>query len=107
MKTILVVGPTAWDREELGAPRLANRYHFRFVEDDGCAPPARLGLRHLFRRVDPLAAIDRLASIEGPVDGVLGTDEYLAAAVAAAVARKRGLPGPPPEAVLLCQHKFR
>ncbi len=106
MKTILVIGPTAWDREELAAPRLADRYRFRFVDDGACGVPARVGLRHLFRRFDPIPYIDRLAALDGPIDGVIGTDDYLAAGVAAAVAQKRGLPGPSPEAVLLCQHKY-
>ncbi|MFN0059022.1 MAG: acetyl-CoA carboxylase biotin carboxylase subunit family protein [Planctomycetota bacterium] len=106
MKTILVIGPTAWDREELAAPRLAASYRFQFIDDGACSVPARIGLRHLFRRFDPLPYIDRLAALDGTIDGVLGTDDYLAASVAAAVAQKRGLPGPAPKAVLLCQHKF-
>jgi hypothetical protein len=46
-----------------------------------------------------------LAEADGlPADGVVGTKDR-SALLAALVARRRGLPGPTPEALLACQHK--
>ena len=40
------------------------------------------------------------------LDGVMASDDYPGSIVAAALARELGMPGPSPEAVLRCQHKY-
>jgi hypothetical protein len=106
MKRILVVNPTPWDEDEIGSPRYAGRYEFVRWEDPDLGAPPGYGWDRLFRRVDVLRAIDRAVAENSGVDGVIGTDEYLACAAAAAIARRLGLPGPEPAAVLTCQHKY-
>ncbi len=109
MKRVLVLAPTAWDREELSAPRVAERYWIEFAEGAALRPPERVGWRQLLRGPDVLGEIRRLSARLGGdgLAGVLGTDEWLACAAAAAVAREIGLPGPDPGAVLRAQHKYR
>jgi hypothetical protein len=51
---------------------------------------------------DPRALIGEADAL--PADGVVGTKDR-SALLAALVARRRGLPGPTPEALLACQHK--
>jgi ATP-grasp domain len=51
---------------------------------------------------DPATLLGELALL--PADGVVGTKDR-SALVAALVARRRGLPGPDPAAVVACQHK--
>ncbi|MCI0341915.1 MAG: ATP-grasp domain-containing protein [Planctomycetales bacterium] len=109
MKRVLVLSPTAWDREELAAPRIAERYAVEFLDGAALRPPERIGLRHLLPGPDLLGHVRRLAERyrgDGVV-GVVGTDEWLACAAASVLARDLGLPGPTPEAVLLAQHKYR
>jgi biotin carboxylase len=52
--------------------------------------------------------VERLAAQwrGGRIDGVMSSDEYVGAAIAAAVARKLGLPGADPAHILTAQHKF-
>lgn len=108
MKEVLVVGPTVWDREELASAHLAERYRFRFLDDGACDSPGPPGIRGFLRRFDVRRTIDRtVARFRGRgIDGVVGTDDYLACALSSAVAQGLGLPGTPPESVLRCQHKY-
>jgi len=108
VRRILLVSPNVWDAEELAAPRLSGRYEFTVMRDGWIRFPETIGLRQAFRRFDVLRLIDRAASegAELGIDGVVGTDEYLACVVAAALARSLHLPGPAPEALLLALHKY-
>jgi biotin carboxylase len=56
----------------------------------------------------PLVEIDRiLASIDGvEIAAIISTDDYPGSALAAAIAKRLGLPGPDPEVVLVSQHKY-
>ncbi len=53
-------------------------------------------------RFDPQALLAEADAL--PADGVVGTKDR-SALLASLVARRRGLPGPTPEALLACQHK--
>lgn len=101
---ILWIGPNAWDREELAAR--AGR--FEIIEDPAYSLPESIGPSLLFRRFHVLRQVeDIVASYRGRrVEGVIGTDDFLSCGIAAVVARRLGLPGPDPAAVLLCQHKY-
>src|SRR5262245_18957778 len=57
---------------------------------------------------DPLAEIERILDlVKGrEIAGVISSDDYPGSALAAAVARRLGLPAPDPEVVLMCQHKY-
>jgi len=57
---------------------------------------------------DPLAEIERILDLakDREVTGVISSDDYPGSALAAAVAKRLGLPAPDPEVVLICQHKY-
>jgi len=92
VRDILVVCPQERDFHAIRAAGLAERYRIHYAGQD-------------LDRVDdfePQAFVEQWARI--PVDGVVGTKDQ-AALLAAVLARRRGLPGPTPEALLRCQHK--
>ncbi|HLG42173.1 MAG TPA: ATP-grasp domain-containing protein [Planctomycetota bacterium] len=107
-RTLLLVGPTIWDREELRVPSRAADVRTIEVDEPGYHVPETAGIGMIFRRFDVLGHIERVVEVarRARVDGVLGTEEFLSCAVAAVVARRLGLPGPDPGAVLRCQHKY-
>ncbi|MBK5198903.1 MAG: hypothetical protein JJE37_11575, partial [Methyloceanibacter sp.] len=106
---ILVICPTHRDHRELplfappGTRYLFHDYASASLEDliSKAAPDADLA-------ADPLVEIDRiLASIDGrKIAAVISTDDYPGSALAAAIAKRLGLPGPEPELALICQHKY-
>jgi biotin carboxylase len=57
---------------------------------------------------DPLAEIDRILELVDGIEiaGVISSDDYPGSALAAAVAKRLGLPAPDPEVMLTCQHKY-
>jgi hypothetical protein len=57
---------------------------------------------------DAVGYVDRVARKleEARVDGVLSSDEYVGAAIAAAVGKKLGLPLADPGKILIAQHKY-
>jgi biotin carboxylase len=57
---------------------------------------------------DPLAEIDRILDLVAGIGiaGVISSDDYPGSALAAAVAKRLGLPAPDPEVMLTCQHKY-
>lgn len=92
--------PTSWDRKQLDACRGAweRRYEVLFAEPSDEACPWDL---------DPGAWLEEAeARWGGRVDGVTSSSDYPGATLAAALARRLGLPGPRPEAVLRASHKY-
>jgi len=109
VRRVVVLGPTPWDREELSRDRYRGHFAFTFIDDEPILDAsAAFGWRGVCRGRDVVRAIDRIAArvARNDPDGVVGTDEFLACAVAAAVAERLGKPGPPVAAVLRCQHKL-
>jgi hypothetical protein len=96
---ICLVCPTMWDEAEV--PRAAARVGLavRPFGTDVSEDPASF---------DAAAFIDSAArAIRGErLAGVMASDDYPGSLVAAALARELGLPGPSPQAVLRCQHKY-
>ena len=100
MKSVLIVFPTPWDKKQLDACSAAwsGRYQVRFSQPTDEDRPWDF---------DGLAFIDRtVESCRGAIDGVLSASDYPGAAVAAAIAAQLGLPGPAPQTVLRCSHKY-
>ncbi|HXU44194.1 MAG TPA: hypothetical protein VN783_01605 [Thermoanaerobaculia bacterium] len=93
---VLVLLPDAFDRASFSA---VPGHRFRFVDTpiDHWRPTG----------FDPLAYLERCraAARLGPVDAVVSTHD-LGDYLAALLARELGLPGPSPEAVFLCLHKY-
>ena len=96
---ILLVCPTMWDECEI--PRVAAGMHCRVLSygtDVSECPESFDALDFIERAVEVASGQD--------IDGVMASDDYPGSILAAAIARRLHLPGPSPEAVLLCQHKY-
>jgi len=89
---VLVVCPQERDRRAIRAAGLEHRYRVRYAGPDLDA-------------VDDLDAAALLAELEAqPADAVIASKDR-SALLAAVLAERRGLPGPPAAAVVRCQHK--
>ncbi len=90
--------PTAWDAAQLpGLPRLSVDVE-TYGDDVEHNPGAFDADRFIAEAVEHLSAIG--------VDGVTSSGDYPGCLVAAFIARELGLPGPAPESVLRCSHKY-
>ena len=94
MRDVLVLCPHERDVAAIRAAGVGGRYRVRFAGADLDTVPD----------FDPEAILAECASL--PADGVVGTKDR-SALLASILARRRGLPGPTPEAVLSCQLKPR
>jgi hypothetical protein len=102
MPRVLVLFPNPWDRVQLGKPKYRD-YELHFEGDDFFKFPGTLKLITF----DACGYIDELAEKwRGRIDGVLSTDEYVGAIIAAGVAQKLGLPGGDPARIIEAQHKY-
>lgn len=108
-RAILVVCPTHRDHRELprvsppGVKYLFHDYASTSLEDLICNVT-----RHGDFTAGPLEEMDAiLAKVAGiRLAGVISTDDYPGSALAAAIAKRLGLPGPDPAVTLICQHKY-
>ena len=108
-RTVLVVCSTFRDHREL--PRLARPGLLYLFHDYASTSLEELiGGRGdgLGGAADPIAEVARIRAEIGDRDiaGVVSTDDYPGAALAAVLAKELGLPGPEPRASLICQHKY-
>jgi len=94
----LVVFPTAWDARQLESCRSAWRHDYT-VE---FAVPADADCEADFDILNFIAA----TTARSDFDAVFSSSDYPGAAVAAAIATQRRLPGATPDAVLRCAHKY-
>lgn len=109
MSTILVVCPTFRDRRELGRLGHDQRHRLLFHDyasdalEEMVAPQPPPGLR-VRDPLDEMEAI--LRGLPDHVEAVVSTDDFPGSTLAAALARRLGLKGPSPAAVLIAQHKY-
>ena len=103
-KKILVLFPNDWDRGELAREKYASDFEFIFEGRDLFKLPGALTLP-FFR---PTRWIDHLAKkyAREKLDGVMSSDEYVGAAIAAALAKRLGLPHAEPDHIVAAQHKY-
>lgn len=95
---VLIVFPTQWDANQLQACRPAWEERFE-VE---LATPADGDCDWDF---DIFGFMEDCLAKPG-IDGVMSSSDYPGATVAGAIASGRGLPGPRPERVIACSHKY-
>ncbi len=101
---ILVLFAQEWDRLALADPALADRYQFLHAGFDLFRFPENLRLLTFdVRRY--LDRLERFARRRG-VAGVISPHEQFGTLIAAVLARRLGLPGPDPRAILTAQHKY-
>lgn len=100
MKQVLVVMSTDWDARQLAAcrARWEERFELAFAQprDADCS-----------WKLDVESYLDELErEWGGRIAGVLSSSDYPGASLAAALANRLGLPGPPVAAVIRSSHKF-
>jgi biotin carboxylase len=108
-RIILVICPTHRDHRELpllsppGIKYLFHDYASASLEDLICNP----GADEAFA-ADPLDEIEAILAKVADVklSAVISSDDYPGSSLAAVVAQRLGLPGPAPEVILICQHKY-
>ena len=103
-KRVLVLFANAWDRRQFDDPKYAGEVEFIFEGEDLFKFPGNLRLLTF----DAMKFIDDVAEryADAGLHGVLSTDEYIGAIMAAGVARRLKLPGNDPGAIVLAQHKY-
>jgi hypothetical protein len=101
---VLVLFPNAWDRVQFGKAKYESTHAFTYEGDDFFKFPGTLKLI-TFDAVDFVKEI--VEKYRGKIDGVLSTDEYIGAIIAAAVARELGLPANDPGKIIEAQHKYQ
>jgi hypothetical protein len=101
---VAVLFPNAWDLRQLALPKYQGVCEFVYQGDDLFSFPGSLQLLTF----DALRFIDRTVAWcrEQRVDGVMSTDEYIGAIIAAEVARRLGLPANDPVRIIGAQHKY-
>jgi len=103
-KRVLVLFAQEWDRLALSDPALAAQYEFVHAGFDLFRFPDNLRLFGF----DVRRAIDRWVAWarRSGIDAVISPNEQFGVLIAAVIARRLGLPGPDPKAVLVAQHKY-
>lgn len=99
-KRVLFVFPTEWDARQLEHCRgsWSDRFDVEFAEPTDCDCAWDL---------DIVGWIDATAAAYlGRIDGVTSSSDYPGAVVAAILAERLGLPGPPPAAIMTSSHKY-
>jgi biotin carboxylase len=98
-RTILFLCPTIWDEAEL--PRIVGAGSYRVLTygTDVSEHPED------FDAIDFIDSAVRFVAGQN-IDGVMASDDYPGSILAAAIAEKLNLPGPSPETLLLCHHKY-
>lgn len=101
MKQILLLCPNSWDTTQLAAAqkRWSDGYTLLLHGEDAEDSPATFDALTFVRQ-----AVERFGARD--IHGVTSSSDYPGCLVAAAVARELGLPGPIPESVLRCSHKY-
>ncbi len=104
MQKILVLFPNAWDRVQFGLPKYEGTFEFIYRGDDLFHFPGTLKLLTF----DALRFIDKIVDEfrDQGLAGVLSSDEYIGAIVAAVVADRLGLPAADPAKIIIAQHKY-
>ncbi len=103
-KTILVLFPNEWDFLEFGAQRYRGNTRFVYEGFDLHKFPENAKLM-VFSAGRFIARIVRKYRNAG-LAGVLSNEEQFGAVIAAVIAERLGLPGVPPAAILIAQHKY-
>ena len=104
LPAILVLFPNEWDRAELGSPRFANQYRFFYEGFDLFTFPENARLMWLDARRF-IRKMQKKYRDKGLV-AVMSSEEQFGAMFAAVLAKRMGLPGTNPAAVLTAQHKY-
>jgi hypothetical protein len=100
----LVLFPNAWDRRRFDSPVYEGVVEFLYEGRDLFSFPGSVQLLTF----DAMGWARDIADEyrDAGLTGVLSSDEYIGAIIAAVIARRLGLPGTDPAAIVRAQHKF-
>jgi biotin carboxylase len=99
-KRVLVLFPSIWDEKQLDSCERSWKNAYDIVLGEPTYENCPYDL-------NPLAYIEEtVARYRGRIDGVISSNDYPGATIAAALAERLGLPGPSPEAVVRATHKY-
>jgi ATP-grasp domain len=103
-KTILVLFPNEWDFFEFGSDRYRGKTRFVYEGFDVHKFPenAKLMVFSAERFIARIIKKYRNANLAG----VLSNEEQFGTVIASVIAERLGLPGVPPKAILVAQHKY-
>ena len=104
LPAILVLFPNEWDRTELESPKFARQYRFFYEGFDLFTFPENARLMWLDARRF-IRKMQKKYRDKGLV-AVMSSEEQFGAMFAAVLAKRMGLPGTNPAAVLTAQHKY-
>lgn len=104
MKKILILFAKDWDLIALQAQQYNHQYQFFFEGFDLFRFPENARLLG-FNALRYIARLERKYRAVG-LDGVVSNHEQFGALIAAVLAKRLGLPGNDPLAIIACQHKF-
>ena len=101
---LLVLFPNPWDKVQLGNPKYRGVYEFDFKGTDLFHFPESLKLVSF----SSLGFLDEVVEmmLKGHHEGVMSTDEYIGAILAAAAAKRTGRSGTDPARIIGAQHKY-
>ena len=107
LKNILVLFDADWDQSQLAKAaedQTSPHYHFFYEGFDLFSFPSNVQLLtfNIFTFVDKLAKKYRHAKLAG----IISSNEQFGALAGALLAKKMGLPGPDPKALIAAQHKY-
>ncbi len=109
-KHILVVAPSPRDFRELKIHTVGENYQIHFQTYDTQKVDKLLCVHHEggSEIYSPEAEIEQLLAYckQHSIDAVISTEDYPGCIFASILAHHLGLPGPTPQSVLTCQHKY-
>jgi biotin carboxylase len=104
MKKILILFAKDWDQIALQAQQYSSQYQFFFEGFDLFRFPDNARLLS-FNALRYIAKLERKYSAMD-LDGIVSNHEQFGALIAAVLAKRLGLPGNEPLAIIACQHKY-
>jgi ATP-grasp domain len=104
MKKILILFAKDWDQIALQAQQYSSQYQFFFEGFDLFRFPDNARLLS-FNALRYIAKLERKYRAKG-LDGIVSNHEQFGTLIAAVLAKRLGLPGNDPLAIIACQHKY-
>ncbi len=101
-KNVFVFGLDDFNRKKLDSIR--HREEFRFhslLDPDQVREAKEYSFESLLAQAD-----EQLAGFDGPVDGIVTFWDFPSTVIHPILCRKYGLPGPPLQSVIRCEHKY-
>ncbi len=110
MKRILVIAPSPRDYRELGIHTVSKQdeIHFQSYDTQKVDKLLCIHQKGEIQKYSPREEIEQLLQYCAvhAIDAIVSTEDYPGCIFSSIVAHELGLPGPSPQSVLTCQHKY-